>query len=228
MNGHRFSLDGRLSLIASLVRKNGIAVDVGTDHGYLPLWLILEGICPKVIAVDVNEQPLCAARKNAEKYSLPDGAFDLRLSDGLLAVGADEADDVIIAGMGGELMAEIIGKAEYLKCPDKHLILQPMSSAEELREYLYSAGFFVAREPVVECGKHVYSVMDTYYAGDKRALTDAERLVGSIFQNGDEASRKYMEAKQKAVEKKLHGAKIKGDSEEIERLSRLFEELGRL
>ena len=103
-------LDNRLRKIAELVSGEGIACDVGTDHAYLAAELINSGKCSKVIASDVKEGPLDAARNTVERYGIQD-KVELVLSDGLENVDLSGVTDVVIAGMGGETIAEIIGNS---------------------------------------------------------------------------------------------------------------------
>ena len=131
-------LDNRLQRIAELVSGKGIAADVGTDHAYLAAELINSGKCSKVIASDVKEGPLEAARNTVEKYGIQD-KVEMILSDGLENVPLEGVSDVIIAGMGGETIAEIIGAADTRaeENTDLRWILQPMTKPEILRRKLY-------------------------------------------------------------------------------------------
>lgn len=118
--------DNRLLTCAKLVKGNK-AVDVGTDHGYLAVYLISEGICDTVIACDVNEKPLNAARKTVKKSGYEE-KIEVVLSDGLDNVKSDGVTDIIMAGMGGELIVKLLEKCPWIK--DKgnsiNLVLQPM------------------------------------------------------------------------------------------------------
>ncbi|MBQ3884851.1 MAG: SAM-dependent methyltransferase, partial [Ruminococcus sp.] len=127
-------LDNRLKLCAELVSGKGIAVDVGTDHALLAAELINSGKCSKVIASDIKEGPLEAAARTVEKFGLAD-KIDLVLSDGIKNVPLEGVTDIVIAGMGGETIADIISvmPAEA----DAKLILQPMTKPEVLRKKLY-------------------------------------------------------------------------------------------
>ena len=102
-----FQLGGRLAACARLVRSGRPMADIGTDHAYLPIWLIKNSIVPRAVAADIRSGPLAAARKNAEKYGVTE-QLALVLSDGLEALSPQDADDVVIAGMGGELMLRMV------------------------------------------------------------------------------------------------------------------------
>ncbi len=139
-------------------------VDVGTDHAYLPVWLTRRGICPHAIGVDIRPQPLARAKETVEKYRAED-LVELRLSDGLHKVLAHEAEDIVMAGMGGEVIAGILEEASWIQDPEKRLILQPMSRAECLREYLFQHGFALEQEEIVMNNRRLYTVMQACFTG---------------------------------------------------------------
>ena len=129
----------RLSVIASLVPVGARVCDVGTDHGYLSIELIKSGVAASVIATDINEKPLNRAKSNAEKSGFQ---IDLRLCDGLVGISPSEVDTVIIAGMGGEVISGIIERGEKVAKSVSLLLLQPTTSPEALREFLFKKGTF--------------------------------------------------------------------------------------
>lgn len=171
-------LSERLKLIKSLVPQGAAVCDVGTDHGYLPAVLMHEGIAKSVIATDIREKPLGNARENLERLGV--SGVELRLCDGLADVQGNEADTVIIAGMGGEVIAGIISRAPWL-CDEKvTLILQAMTSCEALREYLAENGFYIEREITLTENGKVYSVILSRYDGRKRVISPACKYIGEI------------------------------------------------
>ena len=127
-------LDQRLLTVARLVRQGAYLADIGTDHGYLPVYLVQTGRISRAIAADINENPLKQAVSAISAHGL-DRQIKTVLSDGLKQVD-DHVEDIVIAGMGGELIGSIISAVEWLKNPDKRLILQPMTQDVYLREYL--------------------------------------------------------------------------------------------
>ena len=165
--------DKRLLLCASMVRGRA-AADIGTDHGYLPAYLITEGLCDRCIAADINDKPLASARNTAKTHGLED-KIDIILSDGLKKVPLEGITDIIIAGMGGELIAKIIGDCPRLREGGYHLILQAMTRPEALREYLYYTGFEVDEERCVHEGRFEYSVMSAHYIGAQPDYENDER-----------------------------------------------------
>lgn len=171
-----FQLGARLSLCAELARPQKKLCDVGTDHAYLPIWLLKSGQIPSALAVDVNEGPLLTAEQNARRYHVEEN-ITLRLSDGLHNVKADEADDIVIAGMGGELIARMVAETPWLCDESKRLILQPMSGATELRLCLREHNFAILEEHAVEDSGRVYTVMAAEWREHLPAMTERESLL---------------------------------------------------
>ncbi len=172
----------RIILAASFVRPGSRLCDVGTDHGFLPVYLREKGVCRSICATDINEKPLENARETFRNFGITD--IPLYLCDGLFFENAAAVDTVTVLGMGGDVIAGIIENAPFLKRQGVHLILQPMTAAGRLREYLAENGFFVKQETAVcENGK-VYSVMSVFYDGKRRALSPAEYRIGKLVPDG--------------------------------------------
>ncbi len=154
----------RLDCIVSLIRDGARIADIGCDHAYITTEALRLGKAVFAVASDVRPGPLSKARDNIEAAGLT-GKVKLVLTDGLDGIEQYAPDDIIIAGMGGELIADIIERAPFVKNGGVHLILQPMTSQDKLREYLCSSGFQIEREAVpVESGR-VYQVISAYYTG---------------------------------------------------------------
>lgn len=154
MKKQEVRLSGRLQAVAAMVTKGNVVCDVGCDHGFVPVYLVLNGISPNVIAMDVNEGPLTAAKGHIGEYSLTD-YIETRLSDGLAALQAGEADTLICAGMGGRLTVRILEDGREKLAGMKELILQPQSDLQYVRAYLREKGYFIADENMVlEDGKY--------------------------------------------------------------------------
>lgn len=151
-----YILTPRLLNIVAHVKGNTVA-DIGTDHAYVPIKLIEDGICEKAIASDVRTGPVEIARANIEKYGFCD-KIDVRMGSGLSVLSPAETDDIIIAGMGGELIVEII-KANEDVARASRLILQPMNSQYELRHYLSENGFEIETEDISVEGFKVYNLI---------------------------------------------------------------------
>lgn len=173
-------LDERLASVAELVPEGTVLLDVGTDHGYLPTRLILDGKIKRAGASDVNPDPLSKAVRTAEKYGVSD-RISFYLSDGLLDIPDPESYTAVsICGMGGELIARIISESGYIRRSGIPLVLQPVSSAEELSRYLADAGFRVDDERIAYAAGKLYRVILTAYDGVVRTLSPAEHILGRI------------------------------------------------
>ncbi len=168
------SLDNRLKAAAALCRRGVTVCDVGTDHALLACHLAMNG-AKEVIASDINDGPLEAARETVIRT----GVKNVRVlkSDGLQNI--DFADDVIICGMGGELIADIINGCRFLS-EDTHFILQPMTKAEILRRRLYADGFEILEERTAYDGKRAYVIMLARYTGECRDIDETEAFTGKI------------------------------------------------
>ena len=172
-------LDRRLMAAASQVRPGSPVCDVGTDHGYLAAYLAAEGISKQIIASDKNEKPLSAARRTLEENGLA-GKVELFLSDGLSSVPPEKAMDIVIAGMGGELIASLVLDWPYSREPERRFILQPMTRASYLRRRLCENGFAILRElPILEDG-HCYTVLLAAWDGIIRRPDPIFQMVGRI------------------------------------------------
>lgn len=156
------TLDARLAMVAACIRPGSRLADIGTDHAYLPVWLVEAGVCPSAIASDLRPGPLESARRTVEAAGLSD-RISLRLGDGLSTVQPGEAEDIAIAGMGGETIAAILAAAPLVQDKAVRLVLQPMSRAEELRRFLLENGFSLLAERLVTDGAHLYPVMTAVY-----------------------------------------------------------------
>ena len=170
---------GRLSLCADMVREGSRLADIGTDHGYLPIELCLSGNIPSALACDINPLPLRSAEENIVKYALAD-RIRTRLSNGLTQMRPDEADDVVIAGMGGELIRDILAAAPWVRDGDKRLILQPMTHHEDLIRWLYETGFDILRQDAVRDDGKYYTVIAAAYGGTARSCDLFDCIVGAL------------------------------------------------
>ncbi len=167
-------LSARLQAAAGFCRRGATVCDVGTDHAYLACWLAQNG-AKRVIASDVRDGPLEAARRTIKSQGVRN--VTLVKSDGLEKI--DFADDVVIAGMGGELIAEIISGCRFLS-EDTRFILQPMTKAEILRRKLYSGGFEIMEERTAKEFGRLYTVMLVRYTGICREIDELFCRCGKI------------------------------------------------
>lgn len=175
IHGHRdpVVLSARLQMLANMVTPGNRLVDVGCDHGFLSVYLVQAGLCPGAIAMDVRKGPLAGARRHVEEYGLGD-YITLRLSDGLEAYRAGEADTLVCAGMGGRLMERILGEGMDGIKGMQELILQPQSELPQFRAFLGKAGLQVIEEDAVcEEGKYYFAIKVRPGQNQGRAKTGA-------------------------------------------------------
>ncbi len=151
-------LSKRLYAVAGLVTEGASVADVGTDHGYIPIYLVKQGIASKALALDVNEGPLQRARFHIIGHGLKE-QIEARLSDGLRAVAPGEADTMIAAGMGGNLIIRILTDGRQIVDTLSVCILQPQSEIEKVRRYLAANGLVIEDEDMVEEDGKFYPVM---------------------------------------------------------------------
>lgn len=181
---NKLELSPRLAAIAALVPEGARLADVGTDHAYLPVRLLLDGGIASAVATDVNEGPLQRGRETAERYGV--GTILFRRCDGLADVRADEVDTVVIAGMGGDLIARILAAAPWTK--QAQLILQPMTAQEDLRRWLLENGYRIAKETLAQEGKKLYVILSAT-GGSSTPYTPGELWAGHQTQGEDSPHR---------------------------------------
>ena len=194
-------LTPRLRMVADLLPRDVVLVDVGTDHAYLPAVLLLEGKIRGAIAADLRPGPLNRARATVEELGL-EGKVKFCLCDGLAEISPREADAVAIAGMGGETIAAILAAAPWTRDMGTLLVLQPMSSMADLRGWLGTHGYRIEAEELSCEGDTLYTAM-AVRAGEMGPMTDAERWVG---RNSPHPLRgKWLDQWLKRVERALSG-----------------------
>ena len=225
-------LTDRLLKIASLVTEGKKVADIGTDHGYIPVYLLNQGKVPYAILADVNKGPLENARGEVRHNKLLD-KVDLRLGSGIEVLEKGEVDEVIIAGMGGILISELLeAKLEVAHSVDK-LILQPMQAQNELRKYLLNNGFEILDEVLVKEDFRIYEIIIAKYTGKNTLVTDEIYYeVGTkLIENKDPLLNEFIDKKiymYNSIIKKIEGKssegiekKIKESKEAIQKLENL-------
>lgn len=176
----KLELSPRLQLLADWVRPGAKIADVGTDHAFLPVWLTLAGKVSSAIASDLRKGPLERGRETAGEYGVGD-RVEMRLCAGLEGIAPEEADTIIIAGMGGETIVHILEAAPWTSDGTHTLLLQPMSKMELLRSFLADSGHTIIREQLVMDRGTVYPVMEVT-AGHMK-LTRGQALAGVKLQH---------------------------------------------
>ncbi|MBO5746903.1 MAG: SAM-dependent methyltransferase [Clostridia bacterium] len=202
------SVDNRLKKIAGMIRVGSTVADIGTDHAYLPVFLVRNKIAVRAFACDVSDGPLDNARATVENAGVDN--IIIRKGDGLAAVAPSEADTFVIAGMGGDLIARILEAALWVKDARYELILQPMTAVEDLREYLCNNGFQIVMERAVKAQGRVYTVMKAVYTGEKLLCDPLFYFVGKLGENLESDELEYITRKRRII------AKLADDIKSIE------------
>lgn len=195
--------------------------DIGTDHAYLPAYLIETGAVPRAIAGDVMPGPLEAARQTVESAGLAD-RIELRLGDGLQVLRPGEVTTVTLCGMGGALMAQLLGAVSLESI--ERLVLQPMESPERLRAWLTSHGWRIVHEELVEDAGRIYVVMAAERG--EQLLAPDELLIGPHLQaTAGEILQRYLARWIAQLERAVAGARQSDRPEAVARVAELTEEM---
>jgi len=169
-------LSRRLNAAFLLVEGGKTLADIGTDHALLPIALVKKGKVPFVIASDINPQPLEKAKENIAREGLSD-KIEVYLTEGARGLEG-RVEEIVIAGMGGELIADIISDSPFLKDNRIHLVLQPMTKIPVLRRWLWNNGFSVEREVYLEDMGHFYTVLSARFTGERCDYTELDAEIG--------------------------------------------------
>lgn len=219
-----YTLGPRLAACAALVRPGRSLVDVGTDHAYLPIWLLKTGKIPRATACDINAGPLEAARRHARLYQAEEGLRLVR-GDGLRELGPEDGEDIVAAGMGGELILRIVCETPWLRNREKRLVLQPMSAAVVLRQGLWEQGFQVLEERAVEDGGKVYSAFSAQYIEEPPPVGRLYPYMGKL-EPEEPAARLYAAKVLRGLRNQLQGVEHQGCQQAAEELRELMREIG--
>lgn len=226
-------LSKRMKAAASMVTSGYVLADIGTDHGYVPIALVQKERVPRAIAMDINEGPLEKAREHIAMCGLKD-KIETRLSDGTRELAVGEADSILIAGMGGELVLHILREGEAVCHSAKELVLQPQSDIHKVREFIRTNGYAIVDEDMVfEDGKY-YPMMRVVPApeneGWERLDSDAISicdLYGPILLKcGNPVLRKFLVKQHRQLNDILTNLKKQPKSESIDnRISEIEKEI---
>ena len=221
-------LSERLSSVASMVTAGNCLADVGTDHGYVPIYLYERNVIPRAIAMDVNKGPLERATLHIAESGMKE-AIETRLSDGLAALKPGEADSVVIAGMGGPLIIRILSAYPEVTASLKELILQPQSEIPEVRMWLYEQGYEIVEEHMVfEDGKY-YPMFKAVKNSQAEKLTDLEYKYGKLSVLEEKSVLKaYLVreiANKQTILKKLNEENTEKSRNRIEQIAAILTEL---
>ncbi len=217
------TVDKRLKTIADFITKDATVLDVGADHGYLSIYLVEQGFAKNCIATDVNEAPLMSARKNIALHSLSE-RIKTKLTDGLEGVQLDDVTDIVIAGMGGILISEILAKRHPLD--GKNLVLQPMTQAPFLRSWLCENGYEILTEAPSFANDKWYCIINAVYDGKKRECDEVFSLTGKMPESLYPEKSEYLIHIEEKLQKKISGLKkSQKESEELQKNLDLVDKL---
>lgn len=189
----------RLQRIADFVPEGTSVADIGTDHAHLPIWLIEQKKIKKAYAMDIGEGPLSRATEAIHKHQMDD-VIETRLSDGLEKLEAGEADTVVIAGMGGPLICNILERRRDLWDSISQFILSPQSELQMVRKFLRDNGLAIVREEMVVDMDKYYTVMKVVVGKSKHTSEIEDLYGGCLLENKDEVLWKYLQQEKKIKE----------------------------
>ncbi|MBQ6702356.1 MAG: SAM-dependent methyltransferase [Clostridia bacterium] len=201
-------LDKRMKCIADCVPDGAILADIGTDHGKLPVYLAMKGRIKRAVAADINEMPLQKAVNNIKKHGLTD-VIETCLTDGLKGIEKFTPDCVVIAGMGGELIEQILEESTLPKGGVKY-VLQPMTKEDSLSRYLCKNGYVITDEHIVFEGK-LYRIICAEYTGEITQMTESMHYLGrKNIEKGGEMLIALTEKVLERTEVKVAGRRMAG------------------
>ena len=225
------ALSKRMQENADLCFAGGTVADIGCDHGYLSIYLVQSGKKDRAIAMDVRPGPLSKAKENVSAYCLED-KITFRLSDGLEKLKVGEADTIIIAGMGGPLMEQILTKGRDVALSCKELILQPQSDIPHFRRYLMDEGYlFLDERCVFDEGKYYFPMRvcpptsEFASEGYKLSLDVEFEYGGNTLQQQDETLREFLLKEKNTWEKTLEQVEASGSEKVKSRRREIREKL---
>lgn len=171
-------LSKRMQMVADMATPGNVLADIGCDHGFVSIYLVEKKICPRVIAMDVNEGPLLRAKEHIDERGLAE-YIDIRLSDGMEKLALGEADSVLIAGMGGRLVIKILSSYMEKAKALKEVILQPQSELHLVRQFLTEQGFHILKEDMVEeNGKYYPAIKAVWKTMPEHSISQIEQWYG--------------------------------------------------
>ena len=218
-------LDNRLVAVARWVQSGQVMADIGTDHAYLPCWLVLNGVCPKAIATDVAEGPYLRALQTVTDLDLR-AKVDIRLGPGLKVLGRGEAATIVMAGMGGRLICELLQADMEKAAAASRLILQAQREPELVRSWLIGHGWRIIGDDLARDGKMWYNII----IAERGAMTlDEDHLLYGITEGVDpKLRREWLSFRADGIQEIVTALKDAPGTAAIERQRELKQEADRL
>ena len=213
----KLPISRRLLCCADFVPAGSRVADIGTDHGYLGIYLLQNRLSPHVIACDLRKGPLDNARKNAAEFCVGD-KMEFRLSDGLAEILPEEIDCAVLAGMGGDLILKILSQCDWRKKAGLTFVLQPQSAGNVLRRQLCEDGFEIVREEPVRDGNFLYTVMQVRQGTPAKLTPGTEYASPALLESGSELVGPYLLRVENALKATVDGL-THAEKQRPERLS---------
>jgi len=212
-------------MLADMVRPGVVVADIGTDHAYLSVYLLLRGLCPYVLACDLSGEALARAKRNVTLHGLEE-QIELRLSDGLDSLRPEEAEDFVFAGMGSTLMVRLLARTPWIQNPQKRFLFQPMSRAEELRVFLCENGFKIQEENACTDEGRVYIALRAAYTGRRGGHSPAYSYIGELPCCEAPEAKLYLSRQHRLLKKRAEALSRAGtEPQEVFRLQGILSEL---
>lgn len=204
-------LSKRLQMVAGQVQNGGVVADIGCDHGYTAIYLIEQGLAERVIAMDINKEPLRRAAEHIQQYRMQE-SIETRLSDGAAELVPGEADALLISGMGGALICRILDEAADVTAQAQELILSPQSELSFVRHYLLEHGFCIDREKMLaDRGKYytvIHAVHAQYGHGEQHFIQEEEYIYGKyLLDHHDMCLLSFLKTEESRLERVLNQMK---------------------
>jgi tRNA (adenine22-N1)-methyltransferase len=213
-------LTKRLEVIADLVDRNAVLADIGSDHGYLPVYLVEKKIINRAIASDVNQGPEDNAISTVKQYKM-ENEVEVRLGSGLNTLSMDDKiDTVVIAGMGGNLISQLLEDEKELARSVKKLILQPMTTKIELRKYLLNNGYTIVEEKIAIEGEKIYEII-VAEVGEGELWDEVYYDIGKRFDTQSEEYATFISEKLKKYKNIVSKIESKGGDSSKEKLEKV-------
>ena len=221
----KIKLSNRLQAIVSFVPIGAKVADIGTDHGYIPVWLAQNKIADKIAAADINFGPLEHAKRTAQEFEVSD-FIDFKLCSGLDFPDSSEYNTIIIAGMGGELIQSIIEAASWTR-NDTTLILQPNSKIQDLVEWLLDNEYQITQTKLVKDGGKLYQILIVCGGNGSPIAGEAHRLIHELyFKSHDPLLAEYLDSLLRRYKQAERGMQMgKEENTELIRIQQLIQDL---
>ena len=224
-------LDTRLAAIAAFVPHGTVLADIGGDHAYLAATLVMRGIAPRAVVGDLSAGACAAARRTTLAQRLT-REIDVRQGDGLSVLTPGEAESIVIAGMGGTLIAEILAGAPAILSSVQTLVLQPMNGAAKLRRWLYTNNWDIVDETLARAGGHLYEIIRAEHGAAEMPDDVLLHIGAKLYEKRDPLLHEHIEGKivkltrvvegMNASEKARHGKEYRDTVSRLAALRTLF------